>query len=430
MGSQQDLAPVLTPVDVPGIASITGGAGGIRFQWEELDKGARIVDEAAAELRRIEGSVSLIDAQLGSLQTTLNGAFPALPGIAASSGAAALEGLGAARQRIAQGSSELVGVADKIRLSRFGYELTEALVSEVVGRARSSQELSLPFISPPLSLQHTRTEETELDGTVDNLLEQAAHAGAEPGAALEVIEVNRETGASYVVVIPGTEGTSWENPFSPVGIGEAALGKSEHVNDAAVRALEQVGAEQGADVILLGYSQGGMHAMNMANSGPLREKYSVEMVVTAGSPVSLEATAEETLYLHLAHEEDAIPNLDPRPAQDHANQVSVVLDHNVEPPVGEQPLLGASHRLGSYQEGARAVDASDHPSLVPITSALGSAVAGASAKRHVFEVTRPPLIGSGQSGGQQSPGVPQGPGSPQAPGPRSAPRAKTNASFL
>jgi hypothetical protein len=154
-----------------------------------------------------------------------------------------------------------------------------------------------------------------------------------------------------------------------------------------------VGAEENASVILMGYSQGGMHAMNLANSGSLPEKYSVELVVTAGSPVEREEAPAETSFLHLAHTWDFVPHADLLPQEDRRNQVSVILDHHARLSEGEDVGLGPAHKINSYREGARAVDMSSHPSLAPITAVLGTAVAGSTARRHIFQVTRPPLIG-------------------------------------
>jgi pimeloyl-ACP methyl ester carboxylesterase len=394
MSNEHDLTPVHTPPEVEGVARVIGGVGGIRFQWEELDKGAQILGDAAEELTNVVGIVAAMNVRLSALQLLVAGNVPA-SAASFSSGAAAAEAIGVARQRLQHSSSELRTAGDKIRGSRFAYEAADVVVRGLIGdfQTNINSHGSLPLIAPPLTLEHTKTETTRLDGTIDNLLAQVSHATGEPGNAFEVLEVDGESGATYVVVIPGSEGSKWEDPFSFYGIAEAKDGNSRYVHDAVARALEEVGADEGANVILVGYSQGGMHAMNLANSGPLPEKYSIEHVVTAGSPVEREETPEDTTFLHLAHTWDVVPHADLLPHEDRPNQVSVVLDHHAQLRQGEDFGLGPAHKINSYREGAQAVDISSHPSIAPITAALGAAVAGSTARRHVFQVTRPPLIG-------------------------------------
>lgn len=382
--------PELTPADTRGVAKVIGGVGGIRFQWEELDRGAQIVSDAATELRRIWISTKWIAMQLSAVRT-LSDVLD--PGISTAAGIAAAEGINVGLERLSEGGSTLEETADKIRKSRLTYELAEFSTRDHMSHIVAGVLPFAPYLARPLTLEHTKTDSIELEGTVDGLLSRVSHARDEPGSSFEVLEVDGESGRTYVVVIPGTEGESLDLPFSAGGIVEAKLGDSKNINGAVASALAQVGAEPGANVTLVGYSQGGMHAVNLANSGPLSEKYSVDLVVTAGSPIAEEDTPERTTFLHLAHEEDGVPTWNFVPVTDRPNQVSVILDHPVELADGEDYGLGPAHEINSYRQGAQAVDMSSHPSIAPITAALGAAVAGSTARRHVFQVSRTPLIG-------------------------------------
>lgn len=394
MSVEQNLAPISTPAAGDGVARIIGGVGGIRFQWQELERGAQLVSAAAEELAYVAEVVAGMGVRLSALQVLSQGS-DAANAASGAIGAAAAEAVSLARQRVLDCSSELSGVGDRIRWSRLAYEGADAAVRGLLGDFRMGVGPlgPMPPIAAPLTVEHIRTETTRMDGTVDSLLAQVSHTTDEPGNAFEVLEVHGQDGPTYVVVIPGSEGSDWEHPFSFYGIGEARYGNSEYVHDAIVHALEEVGAKADADVVLVGYSQGGMHAMNLANSGSLPERYSVELVVTAGSPVEREEAPEGTSFLHLAHAWDAVPHADLLPHEDRPNQVSVVFDHHTGLDEGEEFGLGPAHKIDSYREGARAVDMSTHPSIAPITAALGTAVAGSAARRHVFQVTRPPLIG-------------------------------------
>lgn len=404
MSGDETFRPVVTPPGVEGVARVVGGIGGIRFQWEELDEGSQLIRGIAAGLRHVAVSLDWMRLRLTGLQLLSLGAGPI--GMAGAAAVAAAELIETCRARVSGDCAELEEVADNITASRLTYELAEAnarnsLLNAVLHGASEVLEHA-PFHSQPLTLRQGAAEDVRLHASVDGLLAQVAHARDQPGGAFSVLEVQGEAGRTYVVVLPGTEdGMDRENPFSVHGIAEAKTANSRYVNDAVCRALQDVGATPGADVILVGYSQGGMHAMNLANDGRLAEKYSVGSVITAGSPVGGEPAPSRTAFLHLEHQDDAVPMADSPHAPDRPNQVSVILDHSTEPfrNSGGWP----AHNLQGYREGARAVDTSDHPSLAPFAAALGTAIAAPYARRHTFQVTRPPLV---------SPQVPPAPPQP------------------
>lgn len=395
MTVEQNLTPVHTAPDVDGIARVIGGVGGIRFQWDELERGAHVVRDAADELFQVWIHINQVETRLSVTRTSWD---VVSAGVAAAVGAAALDGVRMALHQLAEGSSSLEEAGRGIRWSLAGYEIAEFVTRDHISHAAANALPALPYPLAPLVLQETERDQVILEGTVDGLLSRVSHAGDAAGSSFEVLEVDGESGPTYVVVIPGTEMREPGLPFGPGGVVEAKLADSEYVGDAVARALEEVGAEAGADVVIVGYSQGGMHAVNLANSGRVGEHYSVELVLTAGSPIAEEDAPAGTTFLHLAHEEDAVPALNLVPAPDRHNQVSVVLDHELDP-------TESAHGIDSYRQGAQAVDLSSHPSIAPATAALGAAVAGGPAKRHVFQLTRPPLIAGQPTGRKEPPGA-------------------------
>lgn len=384
MTAGHNLAPVHNPPDVDGVAKVIGGVGGIRFQWEELEAGARIVTDAAKDLEGVWRDIKQVE--LG-LSVARMGNDLMSPGMPVALGASAAEEIQTVLQKLAEGSSNLEETAGRIRRSRLAYELAEIATRDHLSHAAAQLLPSAPYASTPLTLQRTGSDSVVLQGSVEGLLSQVPHAAAEPGSAFEVLEVQGKSEPTYVVVIPGTEMRSPELPFGPGGVVEAKLADSEYVGAAVASALEEVGAEEGAHVVLVGYSQGGMHAVNLANSGRVGDHYSVEFVLTAGSPIAEEDVPTGTTFLHLAHEKDHIPALNLVPVADRPNQVSVVLDHQLKHGEG-------AHKIDSYRQGAQAVDLSSHPSIAPVTAALGTVVAGGVAKRHVFQLTRSPFTGA------------------------------------
>ena len=96
-----------------------------------------------------------------------------------------------------------------------------------------------------------------------------------------------EAGRAWVVIIPGTQldglpqGT---NPFDAAGIAEG-LGYDSAETAAAIRqALRQAGAEAGDQVAAVGYSQGGIHAMNLSQDKAVPGRVRPEVRADGGFP--------------------------------------------------------------------------------------------------------------------------------------------------
>jgi hypothetical protein len=215
---------------------------------------------------------------------------------------------------------------------------------------------------------------------------------------IEVIEVENGGEKAYVLVIPGTqlhgEGAD-RNPFGLSGIVEGVGNGSENVKGAVMEALKAAGAERGAAVVGVGYSQGGIHAMNLAASEDFLDEYDLKYVLTAGSPVGGITPLPEVSTLHLEHRTDWVPGTDGAANRDARNQVTVTMtnDHYVQ--IGEDVGIGPGHQLSSYQDGARLVSASSDPSLVQSTAALGAVLgAGGTATAMRFSLARTPAPAS------------------------------------
>ncbi|WP_051476743.1 hypothetical protein [Arthrobacter sp. Br18] len=169
---------------------------------------------------------------------------------------------------------------------------------------------------------------------------------------------------------------------------------------AVARALEDSGAQPGDRLMVAGYSQGGLHAMNLAADSGLAATYDVGLVVTVGSPTGWEGSVR-TEYLHLEHANDAVHGVDAAPNPDEQHRVTVNLAHPV-PKLGEGPDgevegkgLGPAHKLANYAEGARLVDASLLPSLAPAASLLTAAGVSGVASSRMYTAERIPATATG-----------------------------------
>lgn len=410
------------PIRVAGPAqdgplAIRGGVGGISFQLEELTAGAEKVDALSGTLVGIEVEVRRIWEDLIPFQD--------LPRW---TGTMALNAVGESQRNIQAVRTELQLISSQVRACRHEYEMAEwradtsrfmGLVS--IGDIRESVANAIttgrpddktaetivavlgleasdvarrtkkePWVADalgqaggfgprPLTVRREETVQVELDASPAGLLERIRRIDARGAGFIEVIEVHNGGERAFVVVIPGTQPAGsragGKNPFDEAGIAEAMLHNSEEMGPAVLRALQAAGAEQGSPVVAVGYSQGGLHAMNLAADPRLLSEYDLRYVLTAGSPVAGINPAPGVQALHLEHRADWVPGSDGAPNPETRDRVTVSMTSALKAVEGEGGL-GMGHGLSNYQEGARLVAASNDPSLVQSTAAL-SAVLGA-----------------------------------------------------
>jgi hypothetical protein len=443
----------LTGPATDGPLEIRGGLGGIAVQLEELIGGAEKLDDAAAELAAVEvevrriwedlcpyqneprhtGTAALMD--VGEAQWSVQAVRTELQHIsrqvrdckteyevaeaaAAFARAHALTGVGTWLQQVRDAgvtgslnrdSAELMvgnipatlGVSFGQQAFMIGRLATESSAASHVAAAlplvRSLAETQPRQLEPrPVTIEQQESLPIGLDASPAGLLERARLINERGDGYIEVLEVDNGGEKAYVVVIPGTQSGSelgGDNPFDVAGIGEGLGYGSTEVNTAVLRALHAAGAEPGASVVGVGYSQGGIHAMNLAADERFLAQYDVTYVLTAGSPVGGIDPGAGVSSLHLEHRQDWVPGSDGAVSLDARNRVTVTLTNDVRTPEGEDPGLGPGHRLGSYIEGAQLVAASDDPSLVASTAVLGGVLGAggtATATRFALTRTKPP----------------------------------------
>lgn len=413
----------VSPPPPDGILTIAGGVGGITVQLEELEAGAAKLDGLAGRLTAVESELAGAWQDLGSYQNQPR-----------STGTAALIAVGDARDAVQKVRLELQRISGQVRSCRWGYEMAEstARMQGMFGVSDPAVEFQkhvdfwrtgflngaatemlaanavtvLPTIKPgvgwlipalrpgPVTVRQEESATIDLDPTPAGLLERVRLIEERGSGYIEVVEVDTSGGKAYVVVIPGTqvndadEGT---NPFDLSGIVDAMGSNSEQVNAAVLQALRAAGAQPGADVVAVGYSQGGIHAMNLAADEDFLREYQVKYVLTAGSPVSRITPPPEVSTLHLEHRTDWVPGSDGLPNRDTRNQVTVTVTNDLYVRGGEDAGLGPGHDLTGYEEAAGLVGASKDPSLAQSTAVLGGVLgAGGAATATRFSLSKPP----------------------------------------
>ncbi|MBE0010435.1 MULTISPECIES: hypothetical protein [unclassified Arthrobacter] len=397
-----DLVPIpFSQSRGPDGIAVRGGVGSISFQWSELGHGAHLLGVLADELREILH-------QCGDLQWRLQMLLNSTEVASDPIGYAAVNALDGARAALSSCDAEMRDTAQRIELSRLAYAAAEAMAQMAAGAVHAGVGMiehdlhrligtanAGHFAEPtPLGLDRLPADTTiTVDGTAAGLLQRIDSLDAEGPGIFEVLKVQRPEGPVFVVVLPGTQGTAavaTDNPFDPTGIVEAVHYDSTFVADAVHRALAESGASRGDRVMVVGYSQGGMHAANIAQDPRVVEDYSLELVLTAGSPTGREASGDAT-YLHLEHADDWVHQVDGTANPDEHNRVTVTLEEPAEDVPTSEKGLGPAHKLPTYLAGAEAADASVHPSLVATLGVVGTTLGRRSpAQRHVFRVRRLP----------------------------------------
>lgn len=262
-------------------------------------------------------------------------------------------------------------------------------------------------------------KELVLPGGAAGLLERSAVLLQEndPGV-VEVLRIKPADGGpeTYVVTLPGTQPggrTAGGNPFDNYGNVEGRAAESRFISDAVAEALRQAKAEAGDAVILVGYSQGGIHAAHAA--GYLRETSGLDVryVLTAGAPAGDTDIPPETQALHLEHVQDWVPGADGTSNPDAPNRVTMTLTDGVPVLAGDNGL-GPAHKLPVYLEGAAAADASSDASLRASLAGVGAVGgAGSIATRELYRFRRKEVRPPIQVVPKGPPGPPPGPALPR-----------------
>jgi hypothetical protein len=211
---------------------------------------------------------------------------------------------------------------------------------------------------------------------------------------------------TWVVTVPGTNtggDAVWGNARLPQAIG----GDSRHVGDAVSRAMDGVGVPHGARIVFNGHSQGGRHAINLANDPTLREHYDIVGVVTAGAPSGNAPTPHGTTVVQLEDPDDPVPGLDGSTWVEPTNERFLIRAESSPAPrsPGKEPgIFGWEHKAGNYRTLAQEVQADrSRPDLAAAVGGLGVGAGGAATARTWLV---PTTAAKGRGAKQQSPGPP------------------------
>ena len=217
-----------------------------------------------------------------------------------------------------------------------------------------------------------------IDGKQANLqptptnLQQLTSRLTDKSGNIRIEGYQTESGRVLIVYLPGT--SNW----SPVGKGGAfdlqsnieLIGEKDNSNSvrAAKAAIEQYGVKPTDKLILVGYSQGGMIAAELAETGN-----NVSGVVTIGSPVSKTRFDPDLPVVSLEHSNDVVPAFagSTNPITENWSTASRHLDLTLGQNVSE------AHEIGNYVETAKMADDSRDAGLTRVKTRILDQLDGA-----------------------------------------------------
>lgn len=184
--------------------------------------------------------------------------------------------------------------------------------------------------------------------------------GNGPGSTGDVRITRVDNGGTpaYVVAIPGTENWSPSAGGQPRDLtANLALvaGNPSAASESVERAIQAANIPAGAPVLLVGHSQGGIIAAQLASDPAFVERYGVTNVLTYGAPIDHVAVAPGVGVLQVQHAADVVPRLDLGGlGTDHAQVPTVTLD---SPGAIWRPDI--NHSYTEYGQSVRDALASD-----------------------------------------------------------------------
>ena len=219
----------------------------------------------------------------------------------------------------------LDALALRLRAAARAYEEVERAAGSVLAavRAGAGEAASWGWLDEVGSVPVVRSvAPTRRPGPFGGPADLVVLGGGLGGGRVRVVEVEAPGGGSaWVVAVPGTQAWSPRaaaNPFDLTSdvralTGEATLAAAG-VTAALDRAMAAAGRTGQADpVLLVGHSQGGIHAAALATDPAFTAAHRVTHVVTTGAPVGAFPVPGSIRVLSVEHADDPVPTLDLTP---------------------------------------------------------------------------------------------------------------------
>lgn len=313
------------------LADLSTGIGGV---WRTLEHARHAAEAMSAERPVTAASVMAFidqaDAQSRAVIATLNDMRQAMESsaeyYAAADSEACSRGVGASSARgLAGAVGKLSGFATR---GNYGVVVVDeagnrAFTANQWGAAQPQDHTAERVAATAAALGGASHEYDVPDGARPSadVLRSLDGISRDEDAGRVVIEehvsiVDGEEVRSWTVVLQGTQ--NWDpvsrNPQDLQTNLQAVGGLASEQLDAVKTAMEMAGIGQGEPVELVGHSQGGIIAAQLACDAAFASKYAITNVTTAGSPIAGYAP-RGTPVLALENDRDIVPGLDLSPNQ-------------------------------------------------------------------------------------------------------------------
>lgn len=228
--------------------------------------------------------------------------------------------------------------------------------------------------------------------TVAGVLHEASALGANKEAS--AVKFIRQ-GNRWIVIPPATQDWSPVSGSNPANLGSNAAmiggqagGGRADSTEALAKAMREAGIGPDDPVMIVGHSQAGITAVDLASDSELKDEFNVQVILTAASPTGAHDVPADVQVMHIENG-DLVPQLDGVPNPDKANVTTVSAMARELPgaPQGER-APGAFHGLEEYGLIAGEIDRSDHASIQGWKDAAAPFLSGGDAEEMLVEVTR------------------------------------------
>lgn len=143
---------------------------------------------------------------------------------------------------------------------------------------------------------------------------------------------------------------------------DAGTNDSAHLQEVIDQALQDSGAQPGDELVITGYSLGGLHARNIAAGGRLASKYRISQVATVAAPAREGPTLPGIRTTSFQDANDPVPKLLGAASELSAERVQISYEHQ-DPQAEPGGVFGASHDYAHNVEAIRLLEAQESQHL-------------------------------------------------------------------
>lgn len=205
-------------------------------------------------------------------------------------------------------------VASKIRtLGAFG----GALWTTVTGDEANLFDDGDPYAGDPRAVptdaNRAGTPPLRVPETLDDLTASVTDAYDAGDGVVRLTTVETPEGPRVIVSVPGTQPwnpSAGSNPMDLTGNLVTAGGGTSTMTEAVELAMRNADIPDGAQVMLVGHSQGGMTVADLTSDPGFVSRYNVTNAMTFGSPIDSAHVDPRVSVLELQHATDVVPRLD------------------------------------------------------------------------------------------------------------------------